>query len=1131
MLLVFLAPASPQNLRTGTLLTFDNPNLPAMKIKFTIQILLWGISLTAMTAPETLARHDQRILDREISIDVQNVPLAAALTEIEIAADVKFVYSGSQLDLDQPVTIAVRHKRLGLILNDLLGPIGIMYTVDREYILLKPVKAEIAKPVLTGEAGAAAEPFQAISGTVTDAATLQPIAGVNIIVKGTTSGTTTDSEGKYVIDAEEGDMLVFSFIGYRKMEVPVGGRMIIDVSLEEDVASLKEVVVNAGYYTVTDKTKTGNISKVTAKEIERQPVTSPLMALQGRVPGVDIVPYTGIAGEAPKIQIRGQNSLRFDGGYPLYVIDGVPVDSRPILSNSAVVTGSYDPLAALNPSNILSIEVLKDADATAIYGSRGANGVILITTRKGAAGKTSFDVNTYRGVGKVANRMDLLNTSQYLEMRKEAFRNNNNQVLTASNAPDLVVWDTTRYTDWQKVLLGNNADITDIQASISGGGSRTSFRFGGGYHKEGMIFPGDFGYERASGHFTLNHRSEDDKLSALLSANYGSTESNLFNDLNVVNDALRLSPNAPAVFDEEGKLNWEPYGTATFNSTWKNPLAGFRKTNEATAGNLVVNSTLGYEIFSGLTLKASMGYTDLLAREVLKTPIAAFDPNYASVLTAESRFGNTSRRTWIVEPQVMFAREEGHHTLDAVVGATGQEAFSAYQYIGARGYSSDALLGSMNGATEIFVNDDESSRYRYTAIFARIGYDWKDKYFLNLTGRRDGSSRFGPENRFGNFGAIGAAWIFSNEPVIQNNLSFLSFGKIRGSLGTTGNDQIGEYRYLNTYSPTEYKFISQVGLTPTALYNPDYAWEITQKLEAALELNFFDDRISMEAVWYRNRSSNQLVNYQLPSTTGFNAILSNLGATVENKGWEFVLSTVNINTTRFRWTTSGNISIPRNELIAFPDLANSSYASQYIVGEPLSIQKLYTATGVDSQTGLYEFLDVNNDARINTDDRTFIYDTGRKFFGGISNTFVFRSFELSFLVQFVNQLSREYTTGVPGQRANLPAHFESERWRKEGDIATVQKVSTGSPVITPYANYTNSSGRLRDGSFTRLKTLAVSYSLPEDLSEKIRAQSCKFYFQGQNLYTLTDFTGLDPETGTGSVPLLKIMTFGFQIQF
>lgn len=1102
-----------------------------MKIKFTFQVLLWGISLTAMTAPETLARHDQRILDREISIDVQNVPLAAALTEIGMAADVKFVYSGSQLDLDQPVTIDARHKKLGLILNDLLGPIGIMYTVDREYILLKPVKAEIEKPVLTGEADVSMEPFQAISGTVTDAATLQPIAGVNIIVKGTTSGTTTDSEGKYVVDAEEGDILVFSFIGYRKMEVPVGGRMIIDVSLEEDVASLKEVVVNAGYYTVTDKTRTGNISKVTAKEIERQPVTSPLLALQGRVPGVDIIPYTGIAGGAPKIQIRGQNSLRFDGGYPLYVIDGVPVDSRPLLSGSSVVTGHYDPIATLNPGNILSIEVLKDADATAIYGSRGANGVILVTTKRGDAGKTTFDLNAYRGAGRVIGKMDMLMTPEYLELRREAFRNNNNQVMTPSNAPDLLVWDTTRYTNWQRVLMGENADIIDVQGDISGGNAHTAFRFGGGLHQEDMIFPGDFGFQRASMHFSLNHRSENEKFTVTISSNYGSNRSKLFDDLSVVSDALKLPPNAPALFDDDGRLNWEPNGTGTFNSTWRNPLAGFRKTNEAITGNLVLNSTLGYELHSGFIVKANLGYSDLNGTENLKTPIAGFDPAYAPFITAESRFGNTKRKTWIVEPQLVYSREKDNRRLNAVVGTTFQDSYSDYKSTIGRGYSSDVLLGSLNGATTVIVNKDDNNQYRYTALFARIGYDYHEKYFLNLTGRRDGSSRFGPDNRFGNFGAIGVAWVLSNERFIKNGMGFLSFAKLRGSFGTTGNDQIGDYQYLDTFSPTQYKFLTFTGLSPTALFNPDFAWEVTRKLEGAIEIGLMEDRISLDVSWYQNRSSNQLVNYQLPTTTGFNSILDNLDATVQNRGWEIILSTMNVRSANFTWSTSGNVTIPNNELIRFDDLADSPYANQYVVGKPLSIQKLFTMTGVNPRTGLYEFVDANNDGIINTEDRNFIFDFGRRFFGGIQNTFTFKSFEFSTLIQFVKQTGRRYSTSAPGYQTNMPAYFSTDRWRREGDISEIQMVSTGAAPLTPFSNYFSSDARLADTSFLRLRTLSLSYNLAEHVIERIRLQRCKIYLQGQNLFTVTGSEDLDPETGSGSIPPLRILTLGLELKF
>ncbi|MGC1243511.1 MAG: SusC/RagA family TonB-linked outer membrane protein, partial [Chryseosolibacter sp.] len=819
-----------------------------MKIKFTFQILLWGISLITITAPEALARHDQRVLDREISLDLRSVPLAAALSEIEMAADVKFAYSASQLDLDQPVTIEAHRKKLGLILNELLGPIAIMYTVDKDYILLKPVKAGIEKPVLIEKQAEVRHPFQAISGTVTDARTLQPIAGVNIVVKGTTSGTTTDSEGKYVIDAEEGDMLVFSFIGYKKIEVSVGGRVVIDVSLEEDVASLKEVVVNAGYYTVTDKAKTGNIVKVTSKEIERQPVTSPLMALQGRMPGVDITPVNGVPGSAVKIEIRGNNSLRFNGSNPLYVVDGVPLNSAPIYS-AGMTSGNIDPLSTINPANIESIEVLKDGVATALYGSRGANGVVLITTKTGPdnTGETGLEISLYRGFGEMQNRVNLLNTEQYLAMRHEAIANDG--AVPGLFDFDLNHWDTTRYTNWQDELLGGSAEIFDAQATLTGGSDRTSFRLGGSMHHENTIYPGDFGFKSYTANLSISHISADKRLNVSATVNYGANDNKLFSDTDFVNYAMTLSPVAPALLnDEDGQLNWEIvplFGGSFLLNSWINPLSLLRRTHQLSSANLVANGVINYTLLPGLTFKTNLGFTEFNGSENVKSPIASFSPTITGI-TGRSIFGTNRRSTWILEPQATFSKNFGDHSIDAIIGSTFQQSNYLYQSIAGQGYTTDVLLNSIQGAATQTYSADDETEYKYQAIFARVGYDWKDKFFVDLIGRRDGSSRFGPGRQFGNFGAVGAGWIFTNEPFMKNVKAILSFGKLRGSLGVTGNDQIGDYQFYDTYSISIQKYQGQVNLYPTSLYNPDFRWEATHKREAAIELGFLNERISTE---------------------------------------------------------------------------------------------------------------------------------------------------------------------------------------------------------------------------------------------------------------------------------------------
>jgi TonB-dependent starch-binding outer membrane protein SusC len=905
-------------------------------------------------------------------------------------------------------------------------------------------------------------------------------------------------------------------------EVRVGAQTEISVSLAEDAMALDAVEIRStGYWSDTKARSVGNIAKVSSEDIERQPVTSPLMSLQGRMAGVDVQPTGGIPGSAIKIQIRGQNSLRNDGNYPLYVIDGIPVDSRPLDATAISMVGAFDPLSTINPANIESIQVLKDADATSIYGSRGANGVILITTKQaGKSGKTTVDVSGYRGVGQVAKFLDVMNTQQYLGMRREAFRNDGIEI--PSYEYDLTTWDTTRYTDWQKTLIGGTADISDVQAGISGGNANTSFRLGGGYHKETLVFPGDFGYRRLAGNFNMNHLSPNQKLRLSLTINYGSEKNTLFDDSRMMTNALTLPPHAPRLYTDEGQLNWE-------NSSVQNPLAGTRNVHTSNTDNLMVNADIIYNIYKGLDVKVNTGFTSLNGVEAVISPLAAIDPAYVKYYTGSLNDGSNVRKTWIVEPQMSYNTRIGGSELNIVVGGTWQEGRYASKMVEKSGYTSDALIGTVGAATNINIARDVNNEYKYIAVFARMGYNWKEKYFINLTGRRDGSSRFSPENRFANFGSVGAAWIFTEEPFMNGVKSFISFGKLRSSYGSTGSDQIGDYMYIDTYKATG-RYQGNPSLYPAALYNPDYQWEATRKFEAAIEAKFWNSRISLEAAYYQNRSSNQLIDIALPYATGFASYFGNFNPLIENRGWEFTLGTENIRSGHFRWTTNVNLTIPRNELVSFSDLEASSYRDRYVVGKPLSILKLYTYQGINPETGRYKFVDEDNSGSLGTEDRQYVYNFGRQYYGGINNTIGFRNFDLSFLLQYVDQSAKTYLGAAPGQSSNLPVEM-LDRWQRPGDNAKYQLYTSQyyGPIVDDFSRYSDSNAAIEDASFFRLKTLTLSYTVPMTALQRIRLAMVRVYVQGQNLFTITSYNGLDPETGA-VLPPLRILTMGIQVK-
>lgn len=965
-----------------------------------------------------------------------------------------------------------------------------------------------------------------ITGIVTDDNGALP--GVTILIKSRPAATLTDEKGNYSLIAASSDILVFSFMGYKTIEIPVSNRSIINVQLREDATSLKEVIINAGYYSTKESESTGNIAKITSKDIEKQPVTNVLAAMQGRMAGVNITQETGVPGGGFNIQIRGINSLRADGSEPLYIIDGVPYASQ-ALSYSQISTnmpGDGSPLNSINPDDIQSIEVLKDADATAIYGSRGANGVVLISTKKGKQGKTQFSVNASKGAGQVTQTMKLMNTEQYLTMRRQAFANDG-----ITQYPDYEydvngTWDQTRNTDWQKELIGGTAEITGVQTSVSGGNEQTQFLVSGTYHSETTVFPSDFIYKKAAFHSNINHESENKKFKLNFSANYTHQDNDQpWTDFTLM--AMSLAPNAPALYDTEGNLNWE-------NNTWDNPLANLEGKFNSKTGDMVVNTLLSYQVFKNLEVKSSFGYTNLQYEESRTTPSTLYNPAY-NITSKNSSIliNNTNRQSWIIEPQINWKKEFGKSNVDILLGSTFLDQDSDRLIIRGRGFTSNSLMHDLASATTITVLNNQETRYKYQAFFGRINYKWQDKYILNATGRRDGSSRFGPGKQFATFGAVGGAWIFSKEQFVKNNAAFFSFGKLRASYGTTGNDQIGDYQFMDTYSSSGSSYQTIVGLQPTRLFNPDYGWETNTKLEIALETGFLQDRIFFTWAWYNNESSNQLVGIPLPATTGFSSLQANLDATVQNTGVEITLRTTNIQTPQFNWTTNFNLTVPQNKLVSFPGLESSTYANQYVVGQSINIQKLYNNTGLNPQTGIYSFEDVNGDDAITyPDDSQTIRNLSPKYFGGLQNHLEYKGWQLDFLFQFVKQenFNWAYIAGLPGAFVNQSV-YATDSWKQAGDTSAYQQYSTGvnNDVVEAYYKYISSDAAVSDASFIRLKNIALSYDIPKRWIKELK---CKIYVQGQNLLLFTPYKGADPEfRSAGYLPPLKVVTAGIQLNF
>jgi TonB-linked SusC/RagA family outer membrane protein len=1065
----------------------------------------------------------------KITLSERDATLQKTFEDIQKQTSYTIWYKDSLLLKTSPVTIELKKASLEETLKLCLRGQPVGYSILGKDVVIERKKVNDPAGIID------------VKGKVADEKG-DPVSGVTVTIKGTTRATVTDEKGEFILKGLDANAtLVFTSINMENLDVAVNGKSFLFVNLKTKIIGLLDVIVNKGYYRTSQLLNTGDVSRVDAKDIEKQPVSDPILALEGRVPGLFIISGSGIPGSSSTIQFRGQNSIA-NGNNPLYIIDGIPFTSNSLTSSTwgGGALLQMSPFNSLNPADIETIEVLKDADATAIYGSRGANGVILITTKKGEVGKPKFDMNVYVGMGEVAHMMDLLNTQQYLEMRHEAFYNDGQTPGTSNTDYDLLAWDTTRYTNWQKVFIGGTAQITNTSASISGGNSSTQFLISGTYNKSTTVFPGNYSDLKGSAHLNLTNSSTDKRFHLQLSAGYLNDNSNLpTNDLTY---NIRNAPDAPAIYDANGNLNWQPLNGS---STWNNPLAATLRNAKSVIGNLSGNLFLSFQILSGLVIKSTLGYNKIQMDQSITSPLSSYLPEYSDYSFLRSNnTANNSIGSWNFEPQLNYQKKLWNGQLEVLIGITFQESIQNTIAQSASGFSSDALIEDIAAAPNFLVVSSSNADYRYNAIFGRIGYNWEDKYLVNLTGRRDGSSRFGPGEQFGNFGALGAGWIFSKEKFIQNNRSFLSLGKLRASYGTTGNDQIGDYKYLSTYSSYQYPYQGLSGLYPTQLTNPNYGWELVKKLEAGLDLGFLKDRILFSGSYYYNRTGNQLVGYSLPAITGFSSVQANLPATVQNSGAEFTLNSINIKGKNFKWTTALNLTIPRNKLIAYPNLASSGYAYTYVVGQSLFTQELYHYTGVNPQTGVYTF-DTKNSNGIPSypNDLHDIKKIAPDFYGGFTNSFIYKNWELDIFFQFVKQTGYNYLSwfggpagqfgGFNGVDGNQPTEVLS-RWQKPGDKTNVEEFTQnyGSSAAQAYFNSSQlGDNSISDASFIRLKNLSLSYQLPAICQEKMHFQSCKIYLHCQNLFTFTRYIGLDPEVTSMALPPLRIITAGIQLIF
>lgn len=1066
-----------------------------------------------------------------VSLKEVNVPIVKVFKEIERQTGYVFLYEDSFIKLARPVTVEFKHVDLKNALRICFTNQPISFEVLEKVIVIKPHS-------IINKEGGSTTLFKDLRGRVQDD-NGKPIPNATVQVIGGTNSTITNEKGEFVLmGLPQNARIAVSCIGFDRQIILVNNQVFVTVTMPIKINSLDETIVLA-YGTTTKRFNTGSIVTVKADKIERLPISNPMLALQGRVPGLQVVQNNGTAGGPVTLRIQGQNSIS-NGNDPLVIVDGMPYPTtlprtgQEGAIEAALAPSGASPLAFINSADIERIEVLKDADATSIYGSRAANGAIIITTKRGESGPMKININIQHGFSKMVRRVKMLNTREYLDMRYEA---NNNDMINwrASNisANDLKEWDTTRQTDWQDVLLGATAPFTSANISALGGSSNVQYNIGCSYQMQTSVFPGEFKDNRGAMHFNIGGVSNNKKLSFQLFGNFMVDDNKLpGNDL--TQTAVLLEPIAPELFNEDGELNWALDKSGI--STWNNPLVPvlYYKYSNRTK-NLISSLNLNYRLLPFVTIMANLGYNSLSNRDFTLIPIKAYNPEIRANGIRSASFGDRTYNTWSIEPQIEFRRAFKKYNIEIIGGSAIQQTESDSRGIGASGFSNDESLLNPAAATSIVYRTPTYFMYKYSALFGRANLRYSEKYILSINGRRDGSSRFGSKSMFHNFGSIGLAWILSEEKFFRRYKNVFSFAKIRGSYGTTGSDQISNYSFLSLYSRigATVPYQSTSALEPTGLANPNLQWEETKKLQVGVEVGAFKDRILFTSNFARNRSSNQLIRYNVPAIVGFTAFTGNFDATVQNVSAEFLITASIINRKNFSWSSSFNLTIPKNKLIKFSTLeALTSFRNLYMVGKPLDLRRMYQLDGVDSSTGRYLFGDSKG---VQTSNRTevdiHVSRSGHlKYYGGFENIIKYKGVELTVLLQFTRQYGSGFyfnngTSVSPGRfvssSSNQPISV-LRRWRNKGDITNVQRFSTNLPVeiLTTDKNYV-------DASFIRLKNVSLSWEVPKEIAERAKLKSSKVYVQGQNVLTITRYDGLDPETmSQSSLPPLLVFTAG-----
>ena len=927
-----------------------------------------------------------------------------------------------------------------------------------------------------------------ITGKITDEAGL-PLPGATILVAGTGTGTVSKPDGTFEITVpSESSIIEVSFIGFVKKQVTVGNQTVLNIQLLADTKTLDEMVV-VGYAVEQKSLMTGSVGIIGADAIKNIPMPTLDGVLQGQASGVQVMQNSGTPGGGMSVRIRGMSSVS-GSCQPLYVIDGIPVTTGDYAQVGYEGQG-INALSDLNPNDIESMTVLKDAAAASIYGARATNGVIVITTKRGKNEKTKISANASFGVQQVWKTLKMLDARQWMEYRNDLA---GSPVFSEEEMNNITI-----DTDWQDVIF-RNAPVTSVELSAAGGSEKTRFFLSGDYFDQtGVLIGAD--YSRLNTRLNVDHNiNENVVIGASLGISYSTTD-------RVEGDQTLHGPlpngiSTPAIFpvyNEDGSYNQDgPYSNAVSIA------------NEAINKNFsfrtIGNAFLNYTIIPNLTFSTKWGVDFLNFRE------HAFEYN-----TVQGQKYNglgfesyTNVMNLVSNNTLKYHLSLKDNDFEFLGGYSFEKKQTRYSFVRAQDYPNENLEYAISAATIVsaYANGlDEGTE----SFFGRINYNYANKYIVSFSGRGDASSRFGSNNQWGFFPSASVAWRLGEEDFLKlpDQMNEL---KIRTSFGLTGNDDITPFLYKELFGITTYD--GKSGYYPTGIPNPDLKWETTAQFNIGLDLGLYQNRVTLTLDYYNKQTKDLLLARPLPGSSGYSSITENIGK-VENKGLELNLTTVNIDKA-LNWTTTINLSANRNKVKKLyngepiDDIGRGS--NRVMEGEPIGVFYNYKWLGIDPSTGDVVYADPNNNGVVDSEDRMVVGDPHPDLIGGITNVLSYKGFDLSAFLQFsygndVFNGSRLYLESLTG--GDNQVEDVTQRWKKPGDITFIPRATSDA---TATANNRRSSSRfIEDGSYLRIKNITLGYTINKEWTSKFNVESLRIYFSTQNLYTFTAYTGLDPE--------------------